>query len=106
LCASENLVDDEKYYAGPNHPAIGEMVESAMLYNKITSLIEKKSSYSDTVLKVFVAKGCLSKAIGQKKTNKNRLIREYGFADVKIVEVESLFGYELMLEEERKRECT
>lgn len=106
LCSSENLVDDEKYYAGPNHPAIGEMVESAMLYNKITDMLEDGKSYSDITLKVFVAKGCLSKAIGQKKTNKNRLIREYGFADVKIAESESLSGYELMIEEERKRECT
>lgn len=106
LCSSENLVDDEKYYAGPNHPAIGEMVESAMLYNKITGLLNKDKSYSDVTLKVFVAKGYLSKAIGQKKTNKNKLIREYGFADVKITEDVSLFGYELKIEEERKRECT
>ena len=106
LCSSDNLIDDEKYYAGPNHPAIGEMVESAMLYNKITDMLKKDNSYSDITLKVFVAKGCLSKAIGQKRTNKNRLIREYGFADVKIAEDESLSGYELKIEEERKRECT
>lgn len=106
LCASDNLVDNEKYYAGPNHPAIGEMVESAMLYNRITEQLEKEKSYADVTLKVYIAKGCLSKAIGQKKTNKNRLIREYGFADVKITEDENLCGYELKIEEERKRKCT
>lgn len=106
LCSSDNLVDEEKYYAGPNHPAIGEMVESAMLYNRIANLIETGRSYADTVLKVFVARGCLSKAIGQKKTNKNRLILEYGFADVKITEDENLHGYEVKIEKERKRECT
>lgn len=106
LCASDNLLDTDKYYAGPNHPALGEMVESAMIYNKIASKLVKGGDYSGVTLRVSVAKGCLSKAIGQKKCNKNRLVREYGFADVKITEDESLSGYQLKIEEERKRECT
>lgn len=106
LCSSKNLVDEEKYYAGPNHPALGEMVENALFYNKIARYLDKNRSYSNTVLKISVAKGCLSKAIGQKRTNKDRLIREYGIAEVKFKEDESLSGYELMIEEERKRECT
>lgn len=106
LCSSDNLFDEKKYYAGPNHPAIGEMVESTVFYNRITDLIKKEKSYADTVLKVFVAKGCLSKAIGQKKTNKSQLIQKYGFADVKIAEDENLYGYQVKIEEERKRECT
>ena len=105
LCASENLTDEEKYYAGPNHPALGEMVESAVYYNKIASYLAKRS-YDDTVLTVYVSKGSLSKAIGQKRYNKCRLIREYGFADVKFKEDESLSEHELKIEEERKRECT
>lgn len=105
LCASENLSDEEKYYAGPNHPALGELVESALFYNKITRRLNNDVSYKNTVLHVYVAKGCLSKAIGQKRCNKDRLIREYGIADVKFKEDESLSGYELKIEE-RKRECT
>ena len=106
LCSSENLVDEEKYYAGPNHPALGEMVESALFYNKIASYLDKDRSYSDINLKISVAKGCLSKVIGQKRSNKDRLYREYGIAEVKFKEDENLSGYELMIEEERKRECT
>lgn len=106
LCASDNLFDTDKYYAGPNHPALGEMVESALFYNRIASKLGDKDSYGGVTLNVTVAKGCLSKAIGQKKYNKKRLIREYGFADVKITEDESLFGYQLKIEEERKRKCT
>ena len=81
-------------------------LEKDIAQAEITDMLKKDNSYSDITLKVFVAKGCLSKAIGQKRTNKNRLIREYGFADVKIAEDESLSGYELKIEEERKRECT
>ena len=106
LCASENLVDSEKYYAGPNHPALGEMVESALYYNKIAALLDKNRAYTDTILRISVAKGSTSKVIGQKKSNKNRLIREYGLADLKIIEDETLSAYQLKIEEERKRECT
>ena len=45
-------------------------------------------------------------ASGQKKNNKLKLIREFGFAEVKFKEDESLSGYELKIKEERKRECT
>ena len=106
LCSSENLADKEKYYAGPNHPALGEMVESAMIYNKITGLMDIGRSYEGSTLNIYVAKGFVSKATGQKKSNKNRLIREFGLADVKIIEDEGLSGYQLKIEEERKRECT
>ena len=106
LCASENLNDEEKYYAGPNHPALGEMVESALFYNKITSYLDKEKTHDDIALCVYVSKGSLSKVIGQKKSNKIRLIREFGFADLKFKEDESLSGYELKIKEERKRECT
>jgi hypothetical protein len=105
LCASDNLFDEEKYYAGPNHPAIGEMVESAGIYNRIVGLIANKSSNKEMILTVFVPHGFLSKAIGQRKTNKNRLIQEFGYADVKFKEDSNLSGYELRIEE-RKRECT
>ena len=103
LCSSENLADTDKYYAGPNHPALGEMVESAMIYNKISRFLNRDSSYDGVTLKLYVAKGNLSKTIGQKKSNKNRLIQEFGFADVKITEDIALRGYQFKIEEERKR---
>ena len=106
LCSSENLVDDEKYNAGPNHPALGEMVESALYYNKIVRYLSKNNLFSNEILHISVPRGSLSKVIGQKKNNKKRLISEYGFTDIKFTEDDSLSGYELKIEEERKRECT
>lgn len=106
LCSSENLANDEKYYAGPNHPALGEMVESAVYYNKIVSGIDQAIPHDGAVLKVYVAKGCLSKAIGQRKCNIDKLVRCFGFREVKIREDAGLSAYELKIEEERKRECT
>ena len=106
LCASENLASEDKYYAGPNHPALGEMVENAVYYNKIVDELGSKTSCNGNILHVYVAKGCLSKAIGQKKSNVDKLIRNFGFSDVKVKEDGNLIGYELKIEEERKRECT
>ena len=106
LCSSENLADEEKYYAGPNHPALGEMVENAVYYNKIVKSLDGTVSHQGATLSVYVAKGCLSKAIGQKKSNIEKLIRNFSFRDVKVKEDDSLTAYELKLEEERKRECT
>ncbi len=105
LCASENLQDSEKYYAGPNHPALGELVESAVYYNKIVQILNNSNYYTDSSISVFVAKGCLSKAIGQKKCNIENLKRQFGFRDVKIKEDQALSAYEIKIEE-RKRECT
>ena len=98
--------DEEKYYAGPNHPALGELVESELYYNKIVSCLDSRTSHKGALLCVSVARGCLSKVIGQRKYNKQRLIREYGLVDLKFKEDGSLSGYELKIEEERKRECT
>ena len=106
LCSSENLLNSEKYHSGPNHPAIGEMVESQMIYNKLTGLLDEYSNLGGAILHIYIAKGYTSKVIGQKKTNKIKLIRKYGLADVIITEDERLCGYELKVEVERKRECT
>lgn len=105
LCASENLSDASKYFSGPNHPALGEMVESELYRRIISGLIDAQVSKKDVILTISVAKGCLSKAIGQRKTNKLQLMREYGYADVRFTEDENLSDYKVKIKEERKRKC-
>ena len=106
LCSSENLSSEEKYYAGPNHSALGEMVEGELYYNTIKRMLDVELPSSDTNLLVSVAKGCISKTVGQNKRNKLRLIREYGLADLIVTENDNLSGYEVMIKQERKRKCT
>ena len=100
LCASKNLADEDKYYGGPNHSALGELVEGRLYYNKITKELSAGEK-NGAVLTVYVATGYISKAIGQKKINKDRLIKEFGFADVKFKEDPRLSGYAFRLKEER-----
>lgn len=104
LCASENLSDENKYYAGPNHPALGEMVESEFYYESIVKLLDEIETETLSGITVLVKKGSLSKAIGQNRINKKRLIQRFGFADIKFREDSSISGYEVKLEE-GKRKC-
>ena len=104
LCASENLSHEDKFFAGPNHPALGEMVESEYYFKKITKLLNKSNINSLDCPTVIVSKGSLSKAIGHKKVNKERLIRKFGFTDIIFREDSLIRGYEVRLEE-GKRKC-
>lgn len=100
LCSSENLTSEETYFAGPNHPAIGELVENEIYYNAICEKLKKAASLSDKKITVFVSRGSLSKAIGQKKKNKFRLIEDFSLDDIKFCEDEKLSDYEISLRQE------
>jgi hypothetical protein len=103
LCESENLHSDATYYAGPNHPALGELVENRVYLNRIKKEIEEIKNVKGTDLILHVPKGHVSKVIGQNKINKNKLISEYGLSSLKIVENPKLEGYNILLDiQERK----
>ncbi len=104
LCASENLTSDEKYYAGPNHPALGELIESRVYYDKIKEALSP--SFENKKIRVFVPKGALSKAIGQRRENKSRLLKEFGLASLKFHELVDLMEYEIKIELEGETKCT
>lgn len=104
LCSSESLADDEKYYAGPNHPALGELIESRVYYNRIVASMP--SNCKNKKIIVFVPRGELSKAIGQRRENKNRLLQVFGLADVKFRETGALWEYEIKIELEGETKCT
>lgn len=96
LCASENLSSPDSYFAGPNHPALGELVENEYYYKIISEKLRKMKLIADQKIIITVPSGSLSKAIGQNKRNKLRLMSEFGIypsfresdeVDVKHVEV-------------------
>lgn len=105
LCASENLSSPEAYYAGPNHSALGELCENRVFYSLIHKKLIEISPPKDAKITVKVPRGAISKAIGQKKNNKLRLIFEFSLSDIFFEEDDSLTGYEIKCEE-RKNKCT
>lgn len=98
LCSSENLSSEKTYYAGPNHPALGELVENQLYYTKISRSLARLGDISDKIAKISVPIGSLSKAIGQKKTNKEKLCAEFRLADVKFSECSELSGYDFFVD--------
>ena len=101
LCASENLSDPNSYYAGPNHVALGELCENQVFYTLMREKIEKFKLSKNSSVSVSVPRGALSKAIGQKKKNKLRLISEFSLSELSFSEKDTLFGYEIECEERK-----
>lgn len=95
LCSSENLSSEDKYFAGPNHPALGEMVESRVYYYRILNEIERQGFAGCGGVTISVPRGALSKAIGQKKANKRLISEQSGirFQGLHFVEDSSLDEY-------------
>ena len=75
LCATEDLISPERVFAGPNHPALGELVMSECYYRRIfRALRERDLLGKSAVLRVPTRE--LSRAVGQRRQNINRLWEE------------------------------
>lgn len=98
LQSSENLSSKESVYAGPNDSAIGEMAMSELFYEKIRAELDKSDDLSGCDIVLYVARGATSKASGQKRKNKIRLRKEYGLKNIKIVEIDTLLGYNIKID--------
>ena len=103
LCDSENLHSSETYVAGPNHPAIGELVEGEYYYRQISRLLSEICIDNAEAVALTVPNGCTSKIIGQNKKNKLRLMQEYGIRRLKIKESKNVADYSISLEVEGRK---
>ena len=100
LCASDNLTSPETYFAGPNHPALGELVQSELYYNKILERIKNINLTEPSVLNMYISPGSLSKAVGQRKKNKLRLLSIPMVRDVNFVESAEIPAYKVEIRKE------
>ena len=97
LQASENLSDESMVVGGANHSAIGELAMNELYFDIICEQLDKLG-YRGGELTVYVARGCVSKAVGQKKRNTQRICQKYGFKRVKVLEKNQIIGYNIILE--------
>ena len=103
LCASENLSDEECVVAGANHSAIGEMAMSELYFRRLCGELDK-IDIDGGELTVFVSRGSVSKAVGQKKRNKIKISEKYGITRIKVLEKKEIIGYNIIIEYCRKNE--
>ncbi len=75
LCATEQLTDARSVYAGPNHPALGELVWNAYYYEKCREILSEQRLLGEEILLTVPARE-MSKVIGQHRSNLLRLESE------------------------------
>lgn len=69
---------------GAYHPALGELVRSRMMLERVRGLLEEESACE--TIEILVGKGKTSQMVGQKRCNIRALEAEFGFKHIKIVE--------------------
>lgn len=94
----QGLHDPDTYFAGPHHPALGEMVRSRVFLYKIEAALDTVGPVREKSLQIAVPPGCVSMAVGQKKENKLRILEKTGAKSVKILENKALCGYNITID--------
>ena len=95
LCSSDNLSAEDTYYAGPNHPALGELVESEYYYEIIKEKIIGMRIENACDVEICGAPRTLSKLIGQKKKNKFRLNSDFPMLRLHFAESVDVAEYDI-----------
>ena len=83
LCATEGLTDPDTVYAGPNHPALGELVMNEYYYEKCKEILSSAHLLGQEVL-LKVPSTEVSKVVGQHRKNIERLRHE---TDTRVIKV-------------------
>lgn len=96
LQSGEGLSDPESYAAGPNHPALGELVIGEVYYNRICRLLSDAHVSENDNIKILVSPGAMSKAVGQNRRNRLRLAERY--KNISFGEAEGIPEYGILLD--------
>ena len=81
LCDSENL-HSSAYLAGPNHPALGELVYGEIYYRIISAQLREKG-ISGCGAEISVPDRHMSKAVGLNGSNRKRIAGEFGLKSIR-----------------------
>jgi hypothetical protein len=73
------------------------MAMSALYYERICAELDKRKVKGGSLI-IYVASGATSKAIGQKKKNKEKIYTKYCLESLKVLEKNEILGYNIILE--------
>ncbi len=85
--------------AGPHHPAFGELALSEVFCRRMEKAAEQFPAGEDLI--ISVPRGRLSAAIGQKKKNLERLFAKFRPKTIKVIEIDTIFGYNIRIEHQK-----
>ena len=89
LCATESLTSPEAVLAGPNHPALGEMILGECLYQKVKEKVLQSGLAGQRII-LEVPPRELSATVGQHRCNIEKLQRETGATVHRVVACEGI----------------
>ena len=99
LCAGENLSSPELVCGGANHSSIGELAMSALYLDRIE---EKLSSFCGDIegknMIIYVGRGEISKVVGQKRANIEKISQKYRPGRIKVLEKDEILRYNIIIE--------
>ena len=102
LCASESLTSEEKVLAGPNHPALGELVWNEYYYEQLQDAV-KAANLRNQAICLEIPSREMSKVVGQHRCNLIRLEREIGTRVYQTVEKADVGSIRVMPYQRKKK---
>ncbi len=99
LQSGENLSDYSLVAGGANHSAIGELSMSALYLDKICDFIDDNAPEKiPEKIVIYCPKGDVSKVVGQKRKNMEKIYEKYGIKSVKVLEKNELLSYNIIID--------
>lgn len=93
LMETESLHSSGQIVGGAYHPALGELCYSALFQKRIMNILSEMSLTEQSDLKISVAPGKLSMAIGQKRWNDRAIKENHPVNSLRFAEDPSLSGF-------------
>ncbi len=84
LCATDALTSPAHAAAGPNHPALGEMVWNVYYRQLILERLSQAGLFGREVV-IYVPDSDVSKAIGQRRANIKQILNETGTRILRVI---------------------
>lgn len=99
LQSGENLSDASLVAGGANHSAIGELSMSALYLDKICEYIDAHAPEKmPEKITIYCPKGDISKIVGQKRKNMQKIYEKYGIKSAKVLEKNELLSYNIIID--------
>jgi len=98
LCETDSLHSENGIVAGAFHPALGEMCMSELFFKLFSRELDSYANLAGKKATIYVASNMISKAIGQKRININKIKEKYSLTEIKIQGNPLLSGYSFSID--------
>ncbi len=100
LCEGEQLHDEDGIVAGISHSAVGELVMSRVMLKRVCAALDvyDNASLEGKTIVITVGQGMTSRASGQKRCNKETILKKYHAKTIKIIENTAIMGYNIEID--------